>query len=109
MNFESYFEEVSDREILIRGTRVGIETVLLDFREGASPEEISVRYRCLSLEQVYAAITFYLHDRARLDAYLERHLAESEAGYQRQLASPSNVVARLRALKTAGRVARSLH
>lgn len=60
MQLTDYFEIQSGNDIRIRGTRVGIETVLLDFLEGFSPEEIAVRYRSLTLEQVYATITYYL-------------------------------------------------
>ena len=36
---------------------MGLETVLDDYLNGASPEEIAARYRTLTLEQVYATIT----------------------------------------------------
>ena len=59
MQLESYFEFLGEDDIRIRGTRVGIETVLEDYLEGSSPEEVAARYRSLSLEQVYATITYY--------------------------------------------------
>ena len=62
---ENYFEFLSPDDIRIKGTRVGIETVLDDYLGGASPEEIAARYRTLTLEQVYATITYYLHDRSK--------------------------------------------
>lgn len=48
MEIESYFEFIGEDTIRIVGTRVGIETVLDDYREGASPEEIILRYPTLS-------------------------------------------------------------
>ncbi len=37
---------------------------------GLSPEEIALRYPTLSLELVYATITYYLHKRVQLDRYM---------------------------------------
>jgi uncharacterized protein (DUF433 family) len=70
MEMEAYFEHVAPDCIRVRGTRVGIETVLWDYKAGASPEEIVLRYPTLSLEQVHATITYYLHRRDALDQYL---------------------------------------
>jgi uncharacterized protein (DUF433 family) len=39
---------------------VGIETVVRDYWEGASPEEIARRYPTLTLEQIHATITYAL-------------------------------------------------
>jgi uncharacterized protein (DUF433 family) len=50
MEVEHYFEVLSPEDIRIKGTRIGIETVLEDYLEGASPEEIAARYRNLTLE-----------------------------------------------------------
>jgi uncharacterized protein (DUF433 family) len=67
MDIESYFERVADDEILIRGTRVDLATVLDAYREGLSPEEIAYNYPTLTLEQVYASVTYYLAHREALD------------------------------------------
>ena len=86
MELESFFEFLSEDDIRIKGTRVGIETVLDDYLTGASPEEIAARYRSLSLEQVYATITYYLHHRLKVDAYLEawrQYTAQAEQEYDR--------------------------
>ena len=40
---ENYFDFLSPDDIRIKGTRVGIETVLDDYLRGASPEEIVAR------------------------------------------------------------------
>lgn len=72
MEMEAYFEHVASDCIRVRGTRIGIETVLWDYKAGASPEEIVLRYPTVSLEQVHATITYYLHRRDALDQYLLR-------------------------------------
>ena len=56
MELKSYFDFQSPEDIRIKGTRIGIEIVLDDYLEGASPEEIAARYRYLTLDQVYATI-----------------------------------------------------
>lgn len=71
MKLENYFEFLSEGDIRLKGTRVGIEIVLEDYLTGSSPEEIAARYRSLSLEQVYATVTYYLHNRVKIDPYLE--------------------------------------
>ena len=58
MELEKYFDFIKDDAIRISGTRVGLETVIRDYLRGASLEEIVLNYPTLSLEQVYAAITY---------------------------------------------------
>ena len=79
---EIYFDFLSPDDIRIKGTRVGIETVLDDYLRGASPEEIVTRYRTLTLEQVYATITHYLDKQEEIDNYLKRWQAYTEAAWQ---------------------------
>lgn len=52
------------------GSRVSFESVIHPFLDGASPESIVEDFPTLSLEQVYGAITFYLANRAEINAYL---------------------------------------
>ncbi len=101
MELESYFEFLSEDDIRLKGTRVGIETVLDDYLQGSSPEEIAARYRSLSLEQVYATVTYYLRNRVAVDAYLEAWRQYTEQAYQEWKRNPSDVVKRLRQLKAA--------
>ena len=99
MELESYFEFLSEEDIRIKGTRIGIETVLDDYLDGISPEEIAVRYRSLTLEQVYATITYYLQNREKVDAYLQAWREYSEQARREQERNPSEVIKRLRQLK----------
>jgi len=73
----------------LKGTRVGIETVIDDYLNAMSPEEISVRYPPLTLEQVYATITFYLHNQREVDQYLERWRRYAEQEWQQQHLTPA--------------------
>ena len=101
MQLENYLDFLSDQDIRIEGTRIGIETVLEDFLEGASPEEIVVRYPNLTLEQIYAVITYYLANRAEIDAYMAEGRRMIEEAAQMQDKNPPAVILRLRRLKEA--------
>lgn len=99
MELESYFEFLAPDDIRVKGTRIGIETVLYDYiHRGQSPEEIATRYRSVALEQVYATITYYLHNRETVDAYLEEWLAHGRRMREAQEQNPPPVVTKLRAL-----------
>jgi len=96
MELESYFEFIAEDTIRIAGTRVGIETVVRDYQEGAGPEEIVLRYPTLSLEQVHATITYYLANREKVEAYLNRIRQQQEEAWQEQQRQPSAFVRSLR-------------
>lgn len=96
MELEDYFEFIEDQAIRIAGTRVGIETVLRDYQEGASPEEIVLHYPTLSLDQVYATITYYLANREKIQDYLAQVRQRQEEAWQEQQRHPSDFVLALR-------------
>lgn len=96
MELESYFDFISDNAIRLRGTRIGIERILQDYELGATAEEIVIRYPTLSLQQVYAAITYYLANREVVDAYLERVRRQREEAWEEQQRHPSEFVRSLR-------------
>jgi uncharacterized protein (DUF433 family) len=64
--------------VRIAGTRVTLDTVVGAFSDGASAEEIVHQYPSLSLEDVYAVINYYLHNRASVDAYLSEYRQQGE-------------------------------
>lgn len=70
--------EDSTGTIRVESTRVTLDTVVIAFCEGATAEEIAERFPALSLGGIYAAIAFYLQNRAGVDAYLKRREAEAE-------------------------------
>ncbi len=96
MQLEDYFDFLGPDDIRIKGTRVGIETVLDDYLSGISPEEIAARYRTLTLEQVYATVTYYLHNQKEVTDYLQRWRAYTEAAWQEQQRNPPDFVRDLR-------------
>lgn len=107
MQLEDYFEfEKFDTKfglmerIRIKGHRIALENVLEFFNEGMTPDVIqSELYPSLTLEEVYAAITYYLHNKQTVDAYMKRAEGVAEAFYREHQASePNAVTKRLREL-----------
>jgi uncharacterized protein (DUF433 family) len=89
MQIENYFEVVTPEGIRLKGTRVGIETVLYEYIHRAqTPEQIAERFDALTLEQVYATILYYLHHRERVSAYLAAWLEHGEQARAAQERDP---------------------
>src|SRR5438270_1872005 len=60
------------------GTRVTLDTVVGTFLEGATAEEIALRYDSLHLRDIYAVIAYYLSHREEVDAYLREARRQAE-------------------------------
>jgi uncharacterized protein (DUF433 family) len=67
-----------DGVIRVAGTRVSLESVLVTFNEGSTPEEIVQQYPSLPLADVYTVIAYYLRNRAEIDSYLAGQNARRE-------------------------------
>lgn len=61
-----------DGVVRIAGTRVPLDIVVDAFQDGATAEEIVIRYPALRLADVYSIIAYYLHHQAEVDAYLAK-------------------------------------
>jgi len=96
MELEDYFEFKNEEDIRIKGTRIGIEIVLTEYLNGRTAEEIALDFPTLSLEQVHASITYYLHNRATLDRYLARWRTFGAEARAQQEQNLPQVVLRLR-------------
>jgi len=99
MELESNFDFLNHGAIRIKGTRIGIEIILDDYLNGHSPEEIAVRYRNLTLKQVYAAITYYFYNQEKMDAYLNEWRKGFEEAWLEQRRNPDPVIKRLLEIK----------
>ncbi|MGH2670312.1 MAG: DUF433 domain-containing protein [bacterium] len=74
------YVERRDDGYWIAGTRVSLDSVVLAFLEGLSPETIVAEcFPVLTLEQAYGAISYYLAHRRDVDASLQAAEAEFEA------------------------------
>lgn len=99
MSLEEYFDVLSSRDIRIKGTRVGIETVVYAFQDGLSPEEIVQQYPSLSLEQVYATLAYYLRNQSQVDDYIARLEKWAEERRRERERDLPPVIQRLRAMR----------
>lgn len=99
MQLEDYFEFLDSDDIRIKGHRIGIDNVIDYYLQGYSPEQILQELPSLNLEKIYATLTYYLHNRAEMDAYMLRLTKWREQRYQEWLTNPSPLALRLRALK----------
>lgn len=96
MLLEDYFDCQSPDDIRLKGTRIGIETILYNFiHRSRTPEEIVESYPSLTLEQVYATILYYLHNKEAVSAYLTNWLEWSHQAREEQRRNPSPAVAKL--------------
>ncbi len=97
MQLEDYFEFLDADDIRIKGHRIGIDDVIKYYLEGFTPEQILEELPSLNLEKIHATITYYLHNRREIDAYMLRLTRWREQRYQEAAANPSPMIQRLRA------------
>ena len=62
----------------MRGTRIALELLVEAFSDGASAEEIVLRYPPLDLRDVYAVLAYVLRDPDGVESYMAER-AEREA------------------------------
>src|SRR5258708_37355242 len=53
--------------LLVRGTRVPLDTVVGEYEHGASAEEIVRQYDSLRLSDVHAVLSYYLENRTAVE------------------------------------------
>jgi len=73
-----YIEE-RDGGLYVGGTRVSLDSVVIRFQQGASPEKIVQSFPALKLSQVYGAIAYYLENEKTISGYI----AEGERDLER--------------------------
>jgi len=56
----------------VRGTRVPLDTIVFEFQQGATAEEIVEQYSSLDLADVYAVISYYLRHQSDIETYLQQ-------------------------------------
>ncbi len=100
MNLEEYFDFQRPDDIRLKGTRIGIESILYEYlHRGRMPDEIAARFHTVTLEQVYATILYYLQNKEAVSRYVADWLEWSRAQRDAQERNPSSAITRLRALK----------
>ena len=71
-------ESREDGTIMVAGTRIPLDTIILAFRNGDSAEEIVEQYDTLRIADVYAIIGYYLDHQEEADDYLRRRQADAD-------------------------------
>ncbi len=100
MQLEDYFDFLAPNDIRIKGSRIGIESVLYEFIHRAqTPEQIDARFWSINLEQVYATILYYLHNKEEVHQYMTDWIEYGERMRREQEENPPPVVLRLRKLR----------
>ncbi len=73
----------------VGNSRVSLDTVIIAFGQGATPEQIVEDYDSLELSEVYAVISYYLQNREEVENYLTQRKVEREK-LRREIESRSN-------------------
>jgi uncharacterized protein (DUF433 family) len=61
-----------DGVMLVSKTRVTLDTIVSAFNDGAAAEEIAYQYPSVPLADIYSVISYYLHNKKQVNAYLKR-------------------------------------
>ncbi|NEO34963.1 MAG: DUF433 domain-containing protein [Moorea sp. SIOASIH] len=100
MEIQDYFDFLASDDIRIKGSRIGIESVLYEYIYRArTPEEITQQFETITLEQVHATILYYLHNKEEVSAYLGDWLEFCRQQREEQKQNPSPARQRFRQLK----------
>jgi uncharacterized protein (DUF433 family) len=100
MKLEDYFDFLADDDIRIKGSRIGIESVIYDYvYRNQTAEQIAESFPSLKIEQVYATILYYLNNRKKIEKYLLDWLSFSREMREKQKQNPPPVVLRLQKMK----------
>ena len=78
----SAYVEEREGSLYLAGTRISLDSVVILFQEGASPDKIVHSFPTLKLAQVYGAIAYYLEHEHTVDGYIaegEREMDRSAA------------------------------
>jgi uncharacterized protein (DUF433 family) len=95
----SEYLENRDGKVCIAGTRIGLDVVVYDFREGETPEEILQAYPSIrSLAKIYGAITFILEHPQEIESYLQEQEALWDQ-FRKDHPIPDEMLERLRRTK----------
>jgi uncharacterized protein (DUF433 family) len=88
----------------MNGTRVSLDSIIIAFNEGSTPEEIAQQYTTLNLADIYAVISYYLQNHDEVVEYLQRR-KKQRAELREEVESqfdPQGIRDRLMARKRSG-------
>jgi len=92
-----YIEE-RNGGLYVAGTGVSLDSVLINFQQGASPEKIVQSFPTVKLSQVFGAIAYYLDNEETINGYLAEGERAFESGPRLSQTNPE-LFARLEAAR----------
>jgi hypothetical protein len=98
MQLEDYFDFDGQDAARVKGHRVGIDLIIDAYRAGKTPHEIAKEFPTIRLEDVFATITYYLHNQQRLDVWMDSLSSWAQQDMADKDDRPSPVGKRLRNL-----------
>jgi len=69
-----------DGTIRVKGSRVTLDSIVHQFKLGATAEQILYSFPSLTLRDIYGAILYYLENPETVEAYLREQEEAAEAG-----------------------------
>jgi hypothetical protein len=102
---KTYVRQNDDGAMRAGERDISLDSVVIAYQQGYSPETIQQLYPALTLEEVYGAVAFYLANQAEVNEYLRQQENRWDKIRTQSRENPSPVVARLRALSQAAKTA----
>jgi uncharacterized protein (DUF433 family) len=78
-------QEDEDGVLRVAGSRVPVDVLVYDYRNGAIAEEIALNYPTLRLADIHAVLSYYLRYQDEVDAYIAKQERLSEEKRQEVL------------------------
>lgn len=95
------YVELRDGGYWIAGTRVSLDSMVYEFRKGASPESLARSFPVLTLEEVYGGLAFYLGHQREVDTVLAHSEGEFSALQKDAANAAPGIKAKLREAREA--------
>lgn len=77
----------------LKGTRMPILQIAACYQEGMSPEQMQEQYEHLDLARIYAGYTYYLANKAAIDAELKEDQRQFDVAFAAQEAAEAQASA----------------
>jgi len=109
MQIEDYFNFLAPNDIRLKGSRVSIETILYEYIYRAhTAEEIAQIYTNTTIEQIYATILYYLHEKEKVSKYMADWLEHCLKSEREQDENPPPFITRLQKMKAERKIAKQV-
>lgn len=79
-----------DGTIRVADTRVSLESVVHHYQQGATAEEIALRFPALRLADVHSCLAYYLNHQDKVHEYLARQQQRADGLRERIAADPAH-------------------